>query len=204
MSGQGFGGGWGNPIGQLPTNMQSYIGGSGPMDQSDPAGMNASLPGAEVQDTAGAFQDTLQQDNYGGAAWPGFGYGGMPGRYQGGYGGSMGGMGNYGFGGGGFGYGGYSPWGYGPGSYSPWGAGSMGYGGGSGMYGGPMRPFSGFGGGFAPHQTWAQNAAGGPGFGGMYSPFSPSSIPFWQAPKPPTRPTPAAVNTGHGGGGPAR
>ena len=81
------------------------------------------------------------------SAWPGQGFGGMPGRFAGAYnrpGYYGGGPSGYGFGGGGFGYGGYSPFGYGPGSFSPWSAGSMGYGGGSGMMGGPQRPFTGF------------------------------------------------------------
>ena len=62
-------------------------------------------------------------------AWPGYGYGGMPGRY-----GGMTGYQSYGTWGMPFGgySGGYNP--YGPGSYSA--PGAMPFGGGSGMYGG--------------------------------------------------------------------
>lgn len=79
------------------------------------------------------------------ASWPGFGYGGMPGRYQ-----STGreapGYGGY-FGGSGFGYSGM-PNPYGPGSYSS--PGAMPFGGGSGMRGGygGMGGYPGYGGGY--------------------------------------------------------
>lgn len=89
------------------------------------------------------------------AAFPGQGYGGFPGRFQGGFMGGYNYGSPYGFGGSGFGMQGFSPWGYGPGSYSPYGAGMMGFGGGSGMMGGPMRPYSGF-----DYNQWSQSQVG--------------------------------------------
>ena len=115
------GGGFSTAIGQLPYNLQNYVGGP-------------SYPGMQTGNQ-GAY-NTMTQDmsrgqmgNYGFGprgfsyqAWPGQGYGGMPGRFGGYQGGpSMGGgYGGY-FGGSGFGYsGGPNP--YGPGSYGAPGA----------------------------------------------------------------------------------
>jgi hypothetical protein len=135
----------------LPANLQS------PEDTTQqPAAASQQLVAAPQQPAAASQQLVAapqqpaaapqQAYSYGRSAWPGSGYGGMPGRFGAGMGGGFQG-GGYGgmYGGGGYGYGG-SPFGYGPGSYNPYSAGSMGYGGGSGMYGQarPMSPFGGF------------------------------------------------------------
>lgn len=215
----GFGGGYANPVQQMPTNLQNYIGGTGTQGQRDNMGgmgMGRGQYMSGYRRPAPMWGGGYGGIMGGGASWPGQGYGGMPGRFgQGphiGYGGA--------YGGGMHGYGGFSPWGYGPASHSPWSSGMMGFGGGSGMYGGPMRPFSGFGGGmpafpgFNP-AAWAQSQAqqnqigGGqapPGTGGVKSsgqvkPYNPAAKPATSGtkanPKPkkkpkkksPTRPT---------------
>lgn len=140
----GGGGGY-NSIGQLPFNLQNYVGGS-----SYPGMQTGNQRGGGYGGGQGNYnamtQDMSrgQMGNYGFnpqqgfqyQAWPGQGYGGMPGRYGGNQGGPGGG-GGYGgyFGGSGFGYsGGGNP--YGPGSYSS--PGAMPYGGGRGMMGGQL------------------------------------------------------------------
>lgn len=168
MGGYSGGGVINNLMQQLPANLQ------GDQMAGQPAtGERRPAPQGNMYQTQGG-------PNVG--SWPGFGMGGLPGRFQGGYGGSMGGMSPYGFGGSPFGYGGYGGgFGYGPGSYSPWGAGSMGYGGGMGMHGG-MSPFGSWNpfGGFNPGM-WAQQQAmpmmyGMPQMPGGFTPFDPSSI----------------------------
>ena len=148
-----------NAMGQLPHNMQNYFGGPSfpgmQNQQPHPFGTPGPSAGAYNQLAGDMSQGQYGQSFFGGGQFgynpyqapapqpwmgmpstPGFGMGGMPGRFGnpsgqgfGGYGGGgYGGM----FGGGGFGFGGY-PRGshYGPGSYSS--PGSMPYGGGSGM-----------------------------------------------------------------------
>lgn len=198
----GFGGGYANPVQQMPTNLQNYIGGTGTQGQQDnmgggamgggrgqfmsgyrrPAPMWGGMGGGAMGGFGGRggiisqlmnqVQPNYMQDfSYSpmhGSAWPGQGYGGMPGQYGtgGGFGGGyMGGGYGGAYGGGMHGMGGFSPWGYGPGSHSPWSGGSLPFGGGSGMMGGPMRPFSGF-----DPNAWAQSQVGG---GGRQAPIRP-------------------------------
>lgn len=156
--GFGGGGGWGGLINQvmsqLPHNMQNYVGGPQypGMTQQDaqPFGTPGAGAGSYNQLAGDMSQQQFGQSSFsptsgfayspyqappptpwgGPPSWPGFGMGGMPGRFGNprvtGYGGAFGGgtYGGYGF-----------PRGnmYGPGSHPPHSAGSMGFGGGSGM-----------------------------------------------------------------------
>ena len=176
--------------GAMPPNLQGELAGTGgikgdpSMMQQGGMGMAAgpkdpNAPQGGMGMAAGPKQPGQQVSPYGGmgmgryAAWPGQGFGGYPGRFAGAYQPySMGGMSNYGFGGSPFGMGGYRG-GYGPGSYSPYGSGMMGYGGGSGMYGGPMSPF----GPMMPNQNMMAYGMSGvsPMAGYGYSPYDPST-----------------------------